>query len=467
LPSERHGSLDARKASLKKRANMSNTSQSLLDRYMAISRAVAGQLDFQQVLQRVAGEIRGLIAYDHMDISVIFADTRDCCVAYEVGVTTGWGEEKLPKPIERSPIRELLKGEVDYILTGDAWEEPRFHFAGAFDAPIFEARLHSRLHVPFRVHGTIHGALNISSHEKHRYSDRDVATAREIADLLAPYVYAVIRSEEARKLALSEGAARGREEALRLGALRLTEGMENERKRLGMDLHDQTLADLARVSRQLSTLSRQPTVRTSDLAQLDREIATCITELRRIIEDTKPGILELFGFSQAVEAQLERSVATVLPPIRTAVTDTTASLLDKGPEPLRQTLFRIVQEAINNAVKHGKACRINVSIDVSGTHLIITVEDDGTGPAGNWDRSSGGVDNMKVRARLISAKIVFERSAEDSLTRVVISLPLSRLARETGGIAQDVIRRPNLGGLLQQSITPEESGKLGKDLMAQ
>jgi signal transduction histidine kinase len=294
-----------------------------------------------------------------------------------------------------------------------------------------------------------------------------VATAREIADLLAPYVYAVIRSEEARKLALSEGAARGREEALRLGALRLTEGMENERKRLGMDLHDQTLADLARVSRQLSTLSRQPTVRTSDLAQLDREIATCITELRRIIEDTKPGILELFGFSQAVEAQLERSVATVLPPIRTAVTDTTASLLDKGPEPLRQTLFRIVQEAINNAVKHGKARRINVSIDVSNTHLIITVEDDGTGPAGNWDRSSGGVDNMKVRARLISAKIVFERSAEDSLTRVVISLPLSRLARETGGIAQDVIRRPNPGGLLQQSITPEESGKLGKDLMAQ
>ncbi|TQV83674.1 hypothetical protein FKG95_03540 [Denitrobaculum tricleocarpae] len=409
---------------------MTDQTNPLLDRYMAISRAVAGQLDFQQVLQRVAGEIRAVIPYDHMDISVIFADTRDCCAAYEVGVTTGWGEANTPKPIEKSPIRQLLWGEVDHLLTGDAWQDARFHFDGAFDAPIYEARLHSRLHVPFRVHGTIHGALNISSHEKNRYSEQDVAMAREIADLLAPYIYALIRSEEAKKLALSEGAARGREEALRVGALRLTEGMENERKRLGMDLHDQTLADLARVSRQLSHLQRQPSLRASDLAELDVEISTCITELRRIIEDTKPGILELFGFSQAVEAQLERSVASAQPPIRTTVIDNTASLLDIGPEPLRQTLFRIVQEAINNAVKHGRARKIRVSIDTSATHLAVTVEDNGDGPAGAWDRSPGGVDNMRVRARLISAKIDFVRAASEGVTRVIVSLPLAQLTQE-------------------------------------
>lgn len=396
---------------------------------MAISRAVAGQLDFQQVLQRVAGEIQALIPYDHMDISVIFADTRDCCAAYEVGVATGWGEADAPKPIEKSPIRQLLRGDVDCILTGDAWQDDRFHFEGAFDAPIYEARLHSRLHVPFRVHGTIHGALNISSHEKDRYSEDDVTTAREIADLLAPYVYALIRSEEAKKLALSEGAARGREEALRVGALRLTEGMENERKRLGMDLHDQTLADLARVSRQLSHLQRQPGLRASDLAELDGEISTCITELRRIIEDTKPGILELFGFSEAVEAQLERSVASAQPPIRTMVTDNTASLLDSGPDPLRQTMFRIVQEAINNAVKHGHARKISVSIDTTASHLNVSIEDNGIGPAGGWDRSSGGVDNMRVRARLISASIDFARSSPEGLTRVIISLPLAQLTQ--------------------------------------
>ncbi len=414
---------------------MTDLSNPLLDRYMAISRAVAGQLDFQQVLQRVAGEIQALIPYDHMDISIIFADTRDCCAAYEVGVTTGWGEADRPKPIEKSPIRQLLRGEVDYLLTGDAWQDDRFHFEGAFDAPIYEAQLHSRLHVPFRVHGTIHGALNISSHEKNRYSEQEVATAREIADLLAPYVYALIRSEEARKLALSEGAARGREEALRVGALRLTEGMENERKRLGMDLHDQTLADLARVSRQLSHLQRQPKLRACDLEELDSEISTCITELRRIIEDTKPGILELFGFSQAVEAQLERSVASAQPPIRTSVADNTGALLDNGPEPLRQTLFRIVQEAINNAVKHGHARRIRVSIDKTQSHLTISVEDNGTGPEGEWDRSTGGVDNMRVRARLISADIDFVRSAAEGETRVIVSLPVSQLVEDSGDAA--------------------------------
>ncbi len=407
---------------------MQSNAATLLDRYLAISRAIAGQLDYRSVLQEISREVNHLMPHDHMDISLIVPDRRDCHVVYEVGVTTEWGKSaKHPQPIALSPIRYLLAGEIDYYLTDDATTDERFHFENAFDSPIFEANLRSRLHVTMHVHGIVQGSLNISSHQTKRYSENDVTTARQIADLLAPYFYALIRSEQSEKLALAEGAARGREEVLRIGALRLTEGMENERKRIGMDLHDQTLADLTRVSRQISRLSRKPNLATNDIRMLGSEVSTCMSELRRIIEDTKPGVMELFGFAQAVEAQLERSVRGIVPKIQTSVEDTASSLLDECPESVRTTLFRIVQEAINNAVKHGPPDRLSVTIEVRKDKLWIFVLDNGAGTGPESENSKGGLDNMRVRAALISSKIEISGDIPGGGTRVSVSLPLAQI----------------------------------------
>lgn len=412
---------------------MSKDSDALVDRYLAISRAIAGQLDYQNVLRQVAKEVDSLFQPDHIDIAIILPNQRTCLVNYEVGVTTDWSQVKDPAPLVGSPIRSLLLGEVPSILTGDAWEDERFHFSGAFDSPIFDARLHSRMHVPLHVHGVVHGSLNISSHQKNKYTTEDLEIAQQVADLLAPYIYAIIRSDQARQAALAEGDARGREEALRQGALRLTEGMEKARRQLGMDLHDQTLADLTRISHHLARIRRQRPFNPADLATLGNEVASCITELRRIIEDTKPGVLELFGFAQAVEAQLERSVAGAKPPIHTEVRDRYSAVLDACSESLRTTLFRIVQEAVNNAVKHGQPRSVAIDIDAEDDYLRIEIADDGRGMAAEPHRSTGGLDNMRVRAALISAEIAIARDHRKNGTRVVVRVPfreLSRFARE-------------------------------------
>lgn len=399
-----------------------------LDRYLAISRAVAGQLDFRKVLIQIAGEVENLLPHDHMDVAIIMPDDRNSNVAFEVGMATGWGETGEPQPIAKSPIRHLLRGDVANIITGDAWKDSQFHFDGAFDSPIYDARLHSRIHVPLQIHGTIYGSLNISSHDIDVFSLEDVSTAQNIADLIAPYFYALIRGRQAEKSALAEGAARGRAEALRQGALRLTEGMERERRRLGMELHDQTLADLTRIYRQLDQFTRRTELSGQELAQLGKDTAQCTRELRRIIEDAKPGILELFGFTQAVEAQLERSVTGTPTPIATFVVDHTAGILDKGPEPVRTAIFRIVQEAVNNAVKHGGCSTINVEIRLSADVLQITVSDNGSGPRKGWDQSNGGIENMRVRAALISADLVFEDNEDNAKTLIKIRLPVRELA---------------------------------------
>jgi signal transduction histidine kinase len=403
---------------------MTKSPEVLLERYLAITRAIAGQMDFQSVLGEIAGELHDLFEHDHLDISILLPDQPDRNVSFEVGTPTKWGETSdTPHHIAESPIRDLLSGKVANFLTSDAWQDSRFHFEGAFDSPIYEANLRSRVHVPLQVHGKVLGSLNVSSHEIGKYDDEHVEMAQQVADLLAPYFYALIWGDQAKTAALSEGAARGREEALRLGALRLTEGMENERKRIGMDLHDQTLADLTRILRRISALSRRPASVKAALGGIADDIDICINELRRIIEDTKPSVMDLFGFTQAIEAQLERTVEGIVPPITTKVQDGTRSIVDDFPDSLRTALFRIVQEAINNAVKHGAPRHISVNIDADAGSIFVSVTDDGSGMHTSQENHSSGLDNMRVRAAIISADLIFQQNQPVGGTRVMITVP--------------------------------------------
>ena len=71
---------------------MRESPEKLLERYLAISRAIAGQLDFQSVLGQIADEASALFQHDHLDISIISPHRKDCCVAFEIGLATEWGE---------------------------------------------------------------------------------------------------------------------------------------------------------------------------------------------------------------------------------------------------------------------------------------------------------------------------------------------------------------------------------------
>src|SRR4029078_3122239 len=91
-------------------------------------------------------------------------------------------------------------------------------------------------------------------------------------------------TEAARRSIVAESEARNRAELLRVGASQLTEGMERERRRMAMDLHDQTLADLARIARSVSAFRSRGIARTAQLADLEQEIAGCLAELRHIVD---------------------------------------------------------------------------------------------------------------------------------------------------------------------------------------
>ncbi len=420
---------------------MSHPDAQNLEHYLSISRAVAGELDLQCVLNQIAGAVKSkLLNYDHMDVTVVLATDKSRHVAFETGVNTIWGEVGKHFPNASSPIRELLSGDADFLLTGDAWNDPRFHFDGASASPIFQANLHSRIHVPMMVHGEVLGALNISSHQKDVYDARDMAVAQNIADLIAPYFFALNKGEQARTSAIAEGAARGRERSLRLGALNLTEAMEAERLRLGMELHDQTLADLSAIYLRISQLADAKDPDPDELEQLMDAVARCASELRRIVENAKPGILELFGLTQAIEAQLERAVQGQDREIKTTIRDATGDLLDQSEDRIRLTVFRIVQEAVNNAVKHSGCRQISVELTRTAQSVKIVVANDGLMPPEGWRRSNGGVGNIRVRADLIGADIVFERNHNGNGSQTVLTVPID-LAEAQSEASSDLPHR--------------------------
>jgi signal transduction histidine kinase len=407
-------------------------SENVFLRFLAISRAIAGQMSYDGVLRAVAAGVQDLIPNHHMDVVLLSRDRLEhhC---YEVGVRTVWGKlAERPGPTSASPIRSVLWAERPYIRTDDALTDSRFHFEGALDGPIYSANLRSRIIMPLRVHGNVVGAINISHPEPGRYDDDHVTIAQHCADLLAPYFYALVLGEEARTAAVAEGEALARAHELRAGALRLTEWMEAERNRIALDVHDQTLADLARISRRTATLRERGGAGTDELAALETDVAVCLGELRRIIEDMKPTVLELFGFREAVEALLTRNAVIAPRPIAYEVVDATANAPDALPTAVRTTLYRVVQEAVNNALAHSGATLIAVRIDLDGGGLVVEICDDGCGfdPRAALAKG-GGVAHISTRADLIGARVEIAAGEEQSGTTVRIRIPLSGPARIT------------------------------------
>lgn len=382
-----------------------------LAHYLRISNQLAGNLDIHSALRSVKAEIAEIIEFDHLDVCLIDND-KMWNTSYEVGLQTIWSTARTL--VRKSPVREILLGETDALLTGNALEDPRYMFPGSESAPILHHEFRSRVNVAMKVLGEVIGSLNCSTKKKDFYDQSHVKQLRILADMLAPYFFALRANEKANKEAIIRAEILAREEGLRLGALSLTDALEAERQRIGMDLHDQTLADLTRISRDLRH-------GLSDTQQhlLQQQVQRMIQDLRDIIDTSIPSILELFGFHHAVVTHLERAI-TSNSKMHFEVDDLTDGAIDTLRDTTRIAVFRICQEAINNAVMHSNAENIAVIVKYdSENRLCVTISDDGEFRP-HKQKPRGGLAHMKTRAQLIGAK--YEIKTQKG-TEISIRLP--------------------------------------------
>ena len=186
------------------------------------------------------------------------------------------------------------------------------------------------------------------------------------------------------------------------------ESEENERRRLAGELHDSVGGMLSTIRVGLTAISKQlPDPRLVE--QSKKMLDDTLTSVRRISLDLMPSTLEKFGLLPALKELCERFEGASLIPVTFAERGE-VRLMTRGQE---LKIYRIVQELINNAIKHAEASVINVTV-IGGEDLQFSVEDDGKGfdpslKPGSVSGGSGlGLYNMENRARLLGGRLEFD-----------------------------------------------------------
>lgn len=383
-----------------------------------VATAVAGRWDLGEVIRSVSGDVIPFLSHDHFDAAILVEDCQTL-KTYETGVDTQWGGTT--RTVDVSPIREIFRRNVDHIVTTDAQTDPRFQFHDMYTVPIFEAGLRARLHVAMEISGEIIGALSFSRKTTLPYSKHDVANALVVSRLISPYVHGLLQADRVSKARSHAEQEAALHEGLRSGARELTGNLEKTRAQMGMDLHDQTLADLARISR---TIADKETLDQEEVHLLKTDVAQCLNELRQIVDDARPSVLELFGLAEAVRHQVEKESA-LHPQTEVNFVERLQTANFVHHEDIEFGFFRIAQEAIHNAFKHSDATRIDVELCDENGAMTLRVQDNGCGLEETQARNRGGLFNMQTRAALFGAQ--FEISpVMPSGTCIFLSAPNQR-----------------------------------------
>lgn len=213
-----------------------------------------------------------------------------------------------------------------------------------------------------------------------------------------------------------------------VGAEKLLQGAEDERRRIARDLHDQTLADLSNVLRTIQEIKKNSECRDA-FENLERRLQGAINNLREVMDDLHPQTLDVLGLTAALEAHLE-SHENDLNIETNFFASAVAEELDL-PKQTQLQLYRIASEAVHNVYKHADATRLEFTLDCTDTDLILMVEDNGKGFEARPDSSGRGVRNLQERARIIGAKLKWKPSRFSSGTCFELIMPLAKTPIDT------------------------------------
>jgi signal transduction histidine kinase len=196
---------------------------------------------------------------------------------------------------------------------------------------------------------------------------------------------------------------------------------EDERRRIARELHDETAQALTAVLLGLGQLESATELESarSSAARLGEQVSETLRELRRIAMSLRPTVLDDFGLVAAVE-----QLAKQRPGTEAARISFDHAPLDRRLDSAAETaVYRIVQEALTNAVKHSGASEIRVDIRPEGDVLEAKVVDDGSGFDIEGPRSEGlGLAGMRERAELVGGSLAIASQPGEGTT-VVLRFP--------------------------------------------
>ncbi|MFB1098018.1 sensor histidine kinase [Terribacillus sp. JSM ZJ617] len=208
--------------------------------------------------------------------------------------------------------------------------------------------------------------------------------------------------------------------------LKIIEAQEEERRRLSREMHDGPAQMLANILLRSELVDRTFRERSTEEALLEiqnmrKMVRSSLYEVRRIIYDLRPMALDDLGLLPTIRKYLAN-----IEEFNNIHIDFTALKAEKRLDPKYEVaLFRLTQEAVQNAVKHAEPSTIKVRLEVMQDLVVISIIDDGKGfDVTVKKENSFGIIGMRERVEMLNGSIAFHSEIGKG-TRVLIKVPLT------------------------------------------
>jgi two-component system, NarL family, sensor kinase len=200
--------------------------------------------------------------------------------------------------------------------------------------------------------------------------------------------------------------------------------LENERKRIASDLHDEVGPLLSAVKLQINHIESDDENQNTLVKKSSGYIDEVIKKMREISNDLLPSILVRRGLAVAVEDFLEK-----IRPGTSMKMEAEIELPQRLPLEMEINLYRVIQEITHNALKHSKARRFRIELRKTKNMLQLATADDGVGlPLDIINRSEAGhgLLNLQSRADVLGGQLHWQSSPGNG-TKYLLEIPLSQL----------------------------------------
>ncbi|BCL61406.1 histidine kinase [Desulfomarina profundi] len=223
---------------------------------------------------------------------------------------------------------------------------------------------------------------------------------------------------------LAEEARKEKENIRREFLQKIITSQENERKRIARELHDQTGQSLTSIGIGLKLLERNATSEKTkqDIRQLKINIENELEAIHNMALELRPSVLDDMGLIAALNLFIQK-IHTIKD---VDIQQTIIGFAGRRPSAVIETcLYRILQESIRNAIKHGRACHISILIEWAADNTLrMVIDDDGDGfdPGILQNTERLGVRGIQERVELVNG--VFRLESEPGQgTMLVVTIP--------------------------------------------
>lgn len=195
--------------------------------------------------------------------------------------------------------------------------------------------------------------------------------------------------------------------------------LENSRKQVSLELHDEVGQVLTSILLQLNILQKSDDLEyiKGRLGGLHHITLQTLEEVRRISQNLRPNLLEKLGLQAAIEAHIKDYIDTT----GIQVEFRSHNLGERIPPDLETVVYRGVQESLTNIARHAKASKAIVSLTIKGENLFLQILDDGIGMK-NSQSGGTGILGMKERVKMAKGKFWMTDNGEGLIVNILLPL---------------------------------------------